>query len=51
MNLKMVWIANYITPNNVTVRQTVKEFGISKSMVHTVATKKSGWCGLYSSGE
>ena len=32
-------IANYIIENNATVRQTAKEFGISKSTVHTVVTK------------
>ncbi|MCH5261159.1 MAG: sporulation transcriptional regulator SpoIIID, partial [Lachnospiraceae bacterium] len=30
---------NYIIENNATVRQTAKEFGISKSTVHTVVTK------------
>ncbi len=29
-------IANYIIENNATVRQTAKEFGISKSTVHNV---------------
>ncbi len=42
-------IANYIIENNATVRQTAKEFGISKSTVHTVVTKQNdlriGWCG------
>ncbi|MBD5513893.1 MAG: hypothetical protein HDR06_04350 [Lachnospiraceae bacterium] len=32
-------IANYIIENNATVRQTEREFGISKSTVHTVVTK------------
>ncbi len=32
-------IANYIIENNATVRQTAKEFGISKSTVHTVVIK------------
>ena len=36
---RAIQIANYITPNNATVRQTAKEFGISKSTVHTVVTK------------
>ncbi|MDE6882575.1 MAG: sporulation transcriptional regulator SpoIIID [Lachnospiraceae bacterium] len=31
--------ANYIIENNATVRQTVKEFGISKSTVHMVVIK------------
>ena len=38
-------IANYIIENNATVRQTAKEFGISKSTVHTVVTKWNGLCG------
>lgn len=29
-------IANYIIEKNATVRQTAKQFGISKSTVHTV---------------
>lgn len=32
-------IANYIIENNATVRQTAKQYGISKSTVHTVVTK------------
>ncbi len=32
-------IANYIIENNATVRQTAKQFGISKSTVHMVITK------------
>ena len=35
-------IANYIIDNNATVRQTAKQFGISKSTVHTVVTKTNG---------
>lgn len=31
-------IANYIIENNATVRQTAKQYGISKSTVHTVVT-------------
>ena len=31
-------IANYIIENNATVRQTAKQFGISKSTVHAVVT-------------
>jgi len=38
-------IANYIIENNATVRQTAKEFGISKSTVHMVVTKWNGLCG------
>ena len=32
-------IANYIIENNATVRQTAKQYGISKSTVHAVVTK------------
>lgn len=32
-------IANYIIEQNATVRQTAKEFGISKSTVHMVVIK------------
>ena len=42
---RAIQIANYIIENNATVRQTAKEFGISKSTVHTVITKWNGWCG------
>ena len=38
-------IANYIIENNATVRQTAKQFGISKSTVHTVVTKWNGFGG------
>ena len=31
---RAVSIANYIIDNNATVRQTAKEFGVSKSTVH-----------------
>ena len=36
-------IANYIIVNNATVRQTAKQFGISKSTVHMVVTKWNGF--------
>ena len=36
---RAIQIANYIIENNATVRQTAKEFGISKSAVHTGVTK------------
>lgn len=36
---RAIQIANYIIENNATVRQTAKEFVISKSTVHTVVTK------------
>lgn len=32
-------IANYIIDHNATVRQTAKQFGISKSTVHMEVTK------------
>ena len=34
-------IANYIIENNATVRQTAKQFGISKSTVHMVVTNRT----------
>ena len=36
---RAVEIANYIIENNATVRQTAKQFLISKSTVHIVVTK------------
>ncbi len=36
---RAIRIANYIIENNATVRQTAKQFGISKSTVYTVVTK------------
>ena len=42
---RAIQIANYIIENNATVRQTAKEFGISKSTVYTVVTKWNGLCG------
>lgn len=38
---RAVEIANYIIENNATVRQTAKQFRISKSTVHIVVTKKN----------
>ena len=35
---RAVEIANYIIENNATVRQTAKQFGISKITVHMVVT-------------
>ncbi len=35
----VIQTANYIIENNATVRQTAKEFGISKSTVHMVVIK------------
>ena len=37
---RAVEIADYIIENNATVRQTAKQFRISKSTVHIVVTKK-----------
>ena len=39
---RAIAIADYIIENNATVRQTAKQFGISKSTVHTVVTKWNG---------
>ena len=41
---RAIQIANYIIENNATVRQTAKEFGISKS---TVVTKWNGFGKLH----
>ena len=38
---RAISIANYSIGNNATVRQTAKKFGISKSTVHIVVTKKN----------
>ena len=38
---RAVEIANYIIENNATVRQTAKQFGISKSTVHIDVTKEA----------
>lgn len=38
---RAIQIANYIIDENATVRQTAKRFGISKSTVHKVVTKKN----------
>ena len=37
---RAVEIADYIIENNATVRQTAKQFQISKSTVHTVVKKE-----------
>ena len=36
---RAIGIANYIIENNATVRQTARQFGISKSTVHMVVMK------------
>ncbi len=37
---RAIGIANYIIENNATVRQTAKQFGISKSTVHKDVTER-----------
>ena len=37
---RAVGIASYISENNATVRQTAKQFGISKSTVHKDVTER-----------
>lgn len=37
---RAICIANYIIENNATVRQTAKQFGISKSTVHKDVTER-----------
>ncbi|SEW08491.1 putative DeoR family transcriptional regulator, stage III sporulation protein D [[Clostridium] fimetarium] len=39
---RAVDIANYIIKNNATVRQTAKQFGVSKSTVHMDVMKWNG---------
>ena len=41
-------IANYIIESNATVRQTAREFGVSKSTVHVDVVKWNGLCGWWS---
>ena len=47
---RAIEIANYIIENNATVRQTAKNFGISKSTVHVVVTKQNALCGELNRG-
>ena len=42
---RAVEIANYIIETNATVRQTAKQFGISKSTVHVDVTIWNGFYG------
>lgn len=42
---RAVEIAYYIIENNATVRQTAKQFGVSKSTVHVVVTQRNGFGG------
>ena len=42
---RAVDIANYIVEKNATVRQTAKEFRVSKSTVHMVVIKQNGLLG------
>ena len=37
---RAIGVANYIIENNATVRQTAKQFGISKSTVHKDVTER-----------
>ena len=37
---RAVEIANYIIENQATVRQTAKQFGVSKSTIHIDVTKR-----------
>ena len=37
---RVIAVAGYIVENNATVRQTAKEFGISKSTVHKAVTDR-----------
>ena len=39
---RAVEIATYIIENQATVRQTAKQFGVSKSTIHMVVTKQNG---------
>ena len=39
---RAIKLAEYITENKTTVRKAAKEFGISKSTVHTDVTLKNG---------
>ena len=39
---RAVEVAQYIIEHNATVRQTAKQFGISKSTVHAEVTIKNG---------
>lgn len=38
---RAVEIANYIIENQATVRQTAKQFGVSKSTIHIDVTKEA----------
>lgn len=40
---RAVEIANYIIENQATVRQTAKQFGVSKSTIHIDVTKEMFW--------
>lgn len=40
---RVVAIASYIIENNATVRQTAKQFGISKSTVHKDMSERLGY--------
>lgn len=42
---RAIGIANYIVEHNATVRMAAKQFGVSKSTVHMVVTKRNGFYG------
>lgn len=42
---RILMTAEYIIENKATVREAAKQFGSSKSTVHTVVTKQNGLCG------
>ncbi len=42
---RAIELGEYIVENGATVRSAAKRFGISKSTVHTVATKQNGSAG------
>lgn len=45
---RAVEIAYYIIEHKATVRQTAKQFGVSKSTIHMVVIKWNGLCGWHS---
>ncbi len=42
---RTILAAEYIIENSATVRSAAKQFGVSKSTVHTVVTITNGLCG------
>lgn len=45
---RAIHIAQYIVDNGATVRQTARQFGVSKSTVHTEVINWNGLYGRYS---